>query len=343
MKRQSFLNQLRQLVAVFAAIVVGIIGTACCTPLWAQTGTQATATNYPNRPVKVIVPFAAGGGADIVARLVFQKLSARLGQSFVVENRGSAGGIIGTDSVAKASPDGYTLLLGQTGPNAINPALFSKMPYDPIKDFAPVIQLTSYAYVIALHPDVPVKTLQDMVTLAKAKPGFLTFGTAGIGSSAQLAAELFMRATKTSFTHVPYKGAGPALMDTMAGAVSFTFGDAASATPMVHTQRVRAVAVTGKRRSPLIPDVPTVAESGYPGFEAAAWHAVLAPAKTPPDIIKKLNSEIAAILAETEVKERLAKDGIETVGASPEDFSAYIKSEVEKWGKVVRDAGIKLE
>jgi tripartite-type tricarboxylate transporter receptor subunit TctC len=320
-----------------------IVGAILPAQLWAQASAQASAQNYPNRPVKVIVPFAAGGGADIVARLVFQKLSVRLGQSFVVENRGSAGGIIGTDAVAKSAPDGYTLLLGQTGPNAINPALFAKMPYDPIKDFAPVIQLTSYAYVIALHPDVPVKTLQDMVALAKAKPGYLTFGTAGIGSSAQLAAELFMRSTKISITHVPYKGAGPALMDTIAGAVSLTFGDAASATPMVHTHRVRAVAVTGKRRSPLIPDVPTVAESGYPGFEAAAWHAVLAPAKTPPDIIKKLNIELAAILSETEVRERLAKDGIETVGASPEEFGAYIKSEVEKWGKLVREAGIKLE
>jgi tripartite-type tricarboxylate transporter receptor subunit TctC len=304
---------------------------------------QAVGPAYPNKPVKVVVPFAAGGGADIVARLVFQKLSVRLGQPFLIENRGSAGGIIGTDSVAKAAPDGYTLLLGQTGPNAINPALFVKMPYDPIKDFAPVIQLTSYAYVIALHPAVPVKTLQEMVALAKAKPGSLTFGTAGTGSSAQLAAELFMRSTQISMTHVPYKGAGPALIDTIAGAVSLTFGDAASATPMVHNQRVRAVAVTGKRRSPLIPDVPTVAESGYPGFEAVAWHAVLAPAKTPQDIIKKLNLEIAAILSETEVKERLAKDGIETVGASPEDFAVYIKSEVEKWGKVVREAGIKLD
>lgn len=304
---------------------------------------QAHAQAYPSKPVRVVVPFAPGGGADIVARLVFQKLSLRLGQSFVIENRGSAGGIIGSDLVAKAAPDGYTLLLGQTGPNAINPALFAKMPYDPIKDFAPVIQLTSYAYVIALHPGVPVKTLPELLALAKAKPGALSFGTAGTGSSAQLAAELFMRSTQTTMTHIPYKGAGPALLDTVGGAVTMSFGDAAAATPLVNTNRVRAIAVTGKRRTPLLPDVPTVAESGYPGFEAAAWHAVLAPAKTPPDIIRKLNTELALVLSDPEVHDKLAKDGIDTVGASAEDFALYIKSEVEKWGKVVRDANIKLE
>lgn len=304
---------------------------------------QALAEVYPSKPVRLVVPFAPGGGADIVARLVFQKLSVRMGQPFIIENRGSAGGIIGTDMVAKATPDGYTLLLGQTGPNAINPALFAKIPYDPIKDFAPVIQLTSYPYVIALHPAVPVKTLQDLVTLAKAKPGTLSFGTAGTGSSAQLAAELFMRSTQISMTHIPYKGAGPALVDTMGGVVSLTFGDAASATPMVNSNRVRALAVTSKRRSPLLPEVPTVAESGYPGFEAVAWHAVLAPAKTPLEIIRKLNFELAAVLNESEVREKLAKDGIEIVGTSPEDFALYIKNEVEKWGKVVRDANIKLE
>jgi len=298
---------------------------------------------YPDRPVKVIVPFAAGGGADIVGRLVFQKLSTRLGQTFIIENRGSAGGIIGADLVAKAVPDGYTLLLGQTGPNAINPALFTKMPYDPIKDFSPVIQLTSYPYVIVLNPAVPAKNLQELIALAKAKPGSLSYGTAGTGSSGQLAAELFMQATNISMTHIPYKGAGPALVDTISGVVSLTFGDAASATPLVTVNSLRAVAVTGKHRSALLPQIPTVIESGYPSFEAVAWHAVLAPAKTPPEIIQKLNLEIAAVLSDPEIQKRLSKDGIEIIGTSSEDFSIYIKNEVAKWGKVVREANIKLE
>jgi len=312
------------------------------TGLFLMNSTMSLAA-YPDRPVKVVIPFAAGGGADIVGRLVFQKLSTRLGQSFVIENRGSAGGIIGADMVAKAAPDGYTLLLGQTGPNAINPALFSKMPYDSIKDFSPIIQLTSYPYVIVVNPNVPVKNLQELIALSKAKPGSLSFGTAGTGSSAQLAAELFMQATNITMTHIPYKGAGPALMDTMAGVVSLTFGDAASATPLVTSNSLRAIAVTSKRRSALLPQVPTVIESGYPGFEAVAWHAVLAPAKTPPEIIQKLNSEIAIVLSDPELQKRLSQDGIEIIGSSAEDFSIYIKNEVAKWAKVVRDANIKLD
>jgi tripartite-type tricarboxylate transporter receptor subunit TctC len=298
---------------------------------------------YPNRPVKVIVPFAAGGGADIVARAVFQKVSAQIGQPFVIENKGSAGGIMGSDTVAKAAPDGYTLLLGQTGPNAINPALFTKIPYDPIKDFAPIIQLTSYPYVLAVNPNLPEKNLAELVAYAKAHPGAITFSTAGNGSSAHLAAELFMKASKIQMTHVPYKGAGPALMDAIAGVVSMTFGDAGSTTPMVLDNRIRAITVTSKNRSPLLPGIPSIAESGYPGFDAVAWHGVLAPAKTPPEIIKKLNQEIAKALKDPEMRNRFSKDGLEIIGGSPEDFSIYIKAEVGKWGKVVRESNIKLD
>ena len=301
------------------------------------------ADDYPSRPVKVIVPFAAGGGADIVARAVFQKVSTQLGQPFIIENKGSAGGIIGSDSVAKAPPDGYTLLLGQTGPNAINPALFTKIPYDPIKDFSPIIQLTSYPYVLAVNLNLPEKNLVELVAFAKTHPGAITFSTAGNGSSAQLAAELFMKASKIQMTHVPYKGAGPALMDAVAGVVSMTFGDAGSSTPMVLDNRIRAIAVTSKNRSRLLPDVPSIAESGYPGFEAVAWHGILAPAKTPPAIIKKLNQEIAKALKNPEIRTRFSKDGLEIVGGSPEDFTIYIKAEVDKWGKVVRESNIKLD
>jgi len=305
--------------------------------------TSAQADNYPSRAVRVVVPFAAGGGADIVARLIFQKLSTQLGQPFIIDNKGSAGGMLGSDAVAKSLPDGYTLLLGQTGPNAINPSLFEKVTYDPIKDFAPIIQLTSYPYVIGVNLNYPAKTLQDITSAAKLNPGALSFSTAGNGSSAQLAAELFMKSSGVQLTHVPYKGAGPALMDAIAGVVTMTFGDAGSSTPMVLQGRIRAVAVTGKNRSKLLPDVPTVAESGYPGYEAVAWHGVLAPAKTPKDIIIKLNTEIAKILKDPEVQSKLTNDGLELVGGSPDDFSAYIKSEVNKWSKIVAERKIKVE
>jgi tripartite-type tricarboxylate transporter receptor subunit TctC len=302
-----------------------------------------SAQEYPNKPVKVIVPFAVGGGADIVARLVFQKLSIRLGQPFVIDNRGGAGGIAGADAVAKASPDGYTLLLGQTGPNAINPSLFPQVPYDPEKDFSPIIQLTSYPYLIALHNQIPVKNLQEFIQSAKNNPDKYSFSTAGKGSSAQIAAELFMRTTQIKMIHVPYKGAGPALIDAMAGVVSLTFGDAGSSTPMVQSNRIKGLAVTSKNRSKLLPNVPTVAESGYPGFEAVAWHAVLAPAKTSPAIINKLNSELNEILKDQEIREKLISNGLEIVGGSPREFSDYIHSEVQSYKKIIQEANIKID
>jgi len=303
----------------------------------------ACAQAYPSKPVRVIVAFAPGGGADIVARMISQHLSERLGQSFIVENRGGAGGIVGTDAVAKASPDGYTLLFGQQGPNAINPSLYAKLPYDAIRDFAPITQATLYPYVIALHPSVPAANFKELLALARARPGELSYATAGLGSSAQLAAELLMRQAGIKLNHIPYKGAGPALMDTVAGQVSMVFGDAASAAGQARAGKVRAVAVTGARRLPLLAEVPTVAEAGLAGYEAAAWHGWLAPAGTPPAIVKRLQTEIAAILKLPDVRERLARDGLEPVGSTPEQFAAYIRSEIEKWGKVVREAGIKLE
>ena len=311
--------------------------------LFLSQALYTSAQEYPNKPVKVIVPFAVGGGADIVARLVFQKLSIRLGQPFVIDNRGGAGGIAGADAVAKASPDGYTLLLGQTGPNAINPSLFPQVPYDPEKDFSPIIQLTSYPYLIALHNQIPVKNLQEFIQSAKNNPDKYSFSTAGKGSSAQIAAELFMRTTQIKMIHVPYKGAGPALIDAMAGVVSLTFGDAGSSTPMVQSNRIKGLAVTSKNRSKLLPNVPTVSESGYPGFEAVAWHAVLAPAKTSPAIINKLNSELNEILKDQEIREKLLSNGLEIVGGSPREFSDYIHSEIQSYKKIIQEANIKID
>lgn len=298
---------------------------------------------YPDRPVKVIVPFAAGGGADIVARLVFKGVSEQLGQAFIIDNRGGAGGIIGTDAVAKAEPDGYTLLLGQSGPNAINPSVYNKLPYDARKDFAPITQLTSYPYVIAVKKQLPAATLQELLELAKRQPGTLTLSTAGQGSSAHLAVELFARQADISLITVPYKGAGPALLDVVGGVVDMTFGDAASASKQAQAGNVKALAVTGARRSPLLPDVPTVAEAGVPHYEASAWHAVLAPRGTPQPVIQTLYTTIAKVLADPALKERLAQDGVETVGSTPEDFNRSLQAEIEKWRNVVADSNIKLE
>jgi len=302
-----------------------------------------SAQEYPNKPVRVIVPFAVGGGADIVARLVFQKLSLRLGQSFIIDNRGGAGGISGADAVAKSAPDGYTLLLGQTGPNAINPSLFPQVPYDPEKDFAPIIQLTSFSYVVGLNNQIPAKTLQEFIRLVKDNPDKYSFASAGMGSSGQITAEQFMRATGTKMVHIPYKGGGPALIDAMAGVVSLTFGDIASITPMVQSNRINGVAVTSKNRSKFLPNIPTVAESGYPGFEALAWQAVLAPAKTPPAIINKLNAELNEVLKDNEVREKLLSNGLEIVGGTPKEFGDYIRSEIQKYKKIIQEANIKID
>ena len=309
--------------------------------LAAAAGTAHAA--YPERPVRVVVAFAAGGGADIVARMVFQRVADKLGQPFVVENRGGAGGIIGTDVVAKAAPDGYTLLLGQSGPNAINPSVYKKLPYDARKDFTPITQLTSYGYVVAAKPALPVNTLQELLALAKKDPGSLSLSTAGTGSSAHLAVELFMRQAGVRFTHVPYKGAGPALMDAVTGVVDLTFGDAASASTQAKAGAVKALAVTGARRSPLLPDVPTVSEAGVPGYEASAWHAVLAPAGTPEDVVKSIHTAVVEVLAEPEVKARLERDGIEPVGSTPKEFAAFLDQEINKWQEVVQAANITLD
>jgi tripartite-type tricarboxylate transporter receptor subunit TctC len=318
-----------------AAIVMGIA--------FSLSGGAARADDvYPAKPVRVIVPFAPGGGADVIGRLVFAKVTQQLGKAFILDNRPSAGGLVGADAVAKAAPDGYTLLLGQTGPNAINPALFAKMPYDPIRGFDAVIQLTSYPYVIVVNPKTPVHTLKELIEQSKQKPGSFTFGTAGMGSSGQLAAEMLMRTVNIKMTHVPYKGAGPALTDTLAGVVSLTFGDVASSTQLVRSGQLRALAVTGTHRAPLLPDVPTVAELGYPGFDAEAWHGVYAPAHTPPAVVNKLNAALALALKDPQVVARLKADGIEAVGNSPAQFAAYTKEEIAKWGSIVREAGITL-
>lgn len=320
-----------------------VVGMLVALTLGLGGGVARAQQDYPSRPVTVVVPFAPGGGADVMARLVFSKVSERLGQSFVIENKPGAGGLVGADVVAKAQPDGYTLLLGQTGPNAINPALFEDLPYDPIKDFAPVIQLTAYPYVIIAHPSIDAKSFKEFVQQSKEKPGRYTYGTAGLGSSAQLAGEMLMRQAGIEIVHVPFKGAGPALLNTISHVVDITFGDMASAAPQVRAGKVRALAITGPERVPLLSEVPTVQELGYPDYDARAWHGVYAPANTPAPIILKLNQTMAEILTQPDIIKRLEADGIKTIGGSSEAFAEYTRKEVEKWGDIVRQANISLK
>ncbi len=256
----------------------------------------ARADDYPSHPIKLIVPYAPGGGADAVARIVAKRVSETIGQPMVIENRGGAGSIIGTEDVHKADPDGYTLLLGQSGPISINPAVYKELPYDPEKDFAPITMTTAYPYILVVNAKLPVKSLQDFVAMVKAKPGEFNYGTTGVGAANHLVTELFSSKAGLKMVHVPYRGTALAVADLLAGQVTMVFADPVSALPHMQAGTLRALAVTSKERSPVAPDVPTIAESGYPGFDAIAWHGILAPANTPPAIIAKLHDQIVAAL-----------------------------------------------
>src|SRR5262245_13450742 len=252
------------------------------------------ADDYPSRPIRVVVPYAAGGGADTVARIVTRRVGDAIGQTIVIENRGGAGAIIGTDMVAKAEPDGYTLLLGQSGPISINPAVYKDLRYDPVRDFAPVTMTTAYPYILAVNAKLPAKSLPEFVALAKSQPGAMNYGTTGIGAANHLVTELFNGKAGLKMTHIPYRGTALAVADLVGEQVTVVFGDPVSVLPHMQAGTLRALAVTSPQRSAVAPDVPTVAESGYPGFDAIAWHGILAPAKTPPSIVKKLNAEIVS-------------------------------------------------
>jgi tripartite-type tricarboxylate transporter receptor subunit TctC len=302
----------------------------------------ALADVYPDNPVRVVVAYAPGGGADIIARLISQKLSERLGQQFVIFNSSGAGGAIGAGVAAHAKPDGYTLLLGQTAEMAILPNLMSNLQYDPVKDFTPVAQVTAYPYVIAVNKDLPVHSLLELIAYARAHPGELNYGTPGIGSSAHLAIELFAHHVGIKLTHVPFRGSGPAIVAAISGVIQVIFGDAASTTPQVEAGQLRALAVTASQRSPKLPDVPTVAEAGVSGYEVAAWHGYFAPVGVKPEILEKLNHEINEILKNPAMRDRLAQEGIEAVGGTPDAFAAHLKEELTQWGRIAKEAGIKL-
>jgi tripartite-type tricarboxylate transporter receptor subunit TctC len=302
----------------------------------------AVAQAYPTKPVRMIVAVPPGGPADTLARLVGPRLSEALGQTVVIDNRPGANGIIAYETAARSTPDGYTFVAVAAGV-AINPSLYRKVPYDPIKDFAPITLGITVPNILVVHPSVKAGSVKELVALAKATPGKLTFASAGNGTSGHLALELFRLTTAIDVIHVPYKGGGPALADVMGGQVQALFSIALAATPQVKAGRLRALAISSANRSPVAPDLPTIAELGLPGFEVVGWFGWLAPAKTPPGIVDRLHTEIVKVLAMPEVKQRLLSQSTEPVGNSPAQFAAFIKSEHAKWGKVIRDANVRVD
>jgi len=302
----------------------------------------AKAADYPSRPIHLIVPYAAGGAADSIARIVAKRVGKSLGQTIVVENRGGGGSIVGTEFVNKADPDGYTLLLGQSGPISINPAVYKSLPYDPLKDFAPISLTTTYPYVMVVNPALGVKTLQQFVALAKSKPGALNYGTTGVGAANHLVTELFDSKAGIRMTHIPYRGTALAVSDLLAGQVQVVFADPISALQHVNSGALVALAVTSKDRSPVAPAVPTMSESGYPGFDAVGWHGILAPASTPRTIVARLNAEIREALKDPETRALLESQAMQIVGSSPEAFADFIRKDIAIWKEVADQAEIEV-
>lgn len=298
--------------------------------------------NYPARPVRIVVPNAPGSSPDIVARLIAQPLSQRLGQQVVAENRAGAGTMIGGELVAKSPPDGYTLLMG-VATLAINPATYKKVPYDASRDFAPITQVVSVPGVLAAHPSLPARSVKELIALARARPGDIAFASGGQGSYSHLSTELFASMAGIRMLHVPYKGSGPGVIDLLAGHVSVMTSNILSAIPHLRAGRLRALGITSAGRAASAPDVPTIAEAGLPGYESVQWSGLLAPAATPREIIARLHQETGAVLRSPEMKVRLATDGAERVAGSPEEFAAYIRAETIKWAKVAKAAGIRPE
>lgn len=302
-----------------------------------------TARNWPDRPIRLIAPFVPGGPTDIVARLIAQKMGENLKQTVVVDNRGGAGGSVGMQLAAAAPADGYTLVLGSSGNLAVNPALDPKLPYHPLKDFQPLTQTTSGPQILIVPNSLPVKTVQDLIALAKAKPGALNFASGGTGTTTHLGPELLKLAAGINIVHVPYKGTGQALTDVISGQVQMMMSSALPAIPHMKAGRVRALAVTSAKRAAVAPELPTMAESGLPGFETTSWHGMLLPGKTPQPIASRVHAELVKTLTQPDVKEKFAGLGMDTVANTPDEFVAYIRSESDKWSKVIRTIGLKPE
>jgi len=318
-------------------VLLGLPAMAAAAGAWVQTSL------YPVKPIRFVVPFPPGGPLDTVARALGQAMTMSWGQPVVVDNRPGAGGGIGADIVAKSTADGYTILMGAVSTHAINPTLYAKIPYDPLKDFVPVTQVANVPNVLVVHPSVPAHSVKELIALARAKPGTLNFASGSNGSAGHLAGELFKSMAGVDMVHIPYKGAAPAVTDLLAGQVSLMFDNLASASPLIKSGKLRALAVTTAKRTPFFPELPTISESGLAGFDISTWFGVFAPAGTPPDIVAKLNSELVRILKTPEMRERLAGLGAEPVGNTSEQFLAYIRSEIPKYAKVIRESGARVD
>lgn len=310
--------------------------------LLALSSATVAAQSYPARPIRLIVPFPPGGSTDLVARVVGQKMGESWGRQVVIDNRPGANGMIGSDIVAKATPDGYSLVLGTIGPMAINASLY-KMPYDILRDLAPITYTANIANVLVVHPGIAAKDVRGLVELARNRPGQLTFGSSGTGGAPHMAVELFKLLAKVNVTHVPYKGGGPAMADLVSGQISGSFASMPSAIGFIKSGKLRALGVSASKRSPALPDVPTVAEGGVTGFSVLDWQGLFTTAKTPPEIVNKLNTEAVRILALPDVVERLGAAGVEIQTATPKAWGDFVASEISKWGKVVKEAGVKAE
>jgi tripartite-type tricarboxylate transporter receptor subunit TctC len=309
---------------------------ACCScAVFAQA--------YPVKPIRFIVPFAPGGSTDIVARVLAQKMSESMGQQVLVDNRPGAGGAIGAEIVAKSPPDGYTMITAVTGIMAINQFLYRSLPYNPEKDFAPVTQVGSLPLILVVHPSIPAKTVKELIAFAKARPGQLNYGSSGVGSATHMTTELFKTMAGVDIVHIPYKGSGQVMGDIIGGQLALIFDQIVSSLPHVNAGKLRALAITSAKRFPTLPQLPTVAESGVPGYESISWAGVAVPAGTPKEIVARLNSEIVKIVRAPDIRERFLRDGIEPVGSTPEQFDAHIKSERAKWAKVVKDSGARAD
>jgi tripartite-type tricarboxylate transporter receptor subunit TctC len=311
--------------------------------LTAVTAAAQGAASYPNKPIKIIVPFPPGGATDILARAIGAELQKTFNQSVIVENKPGGGGNLGADAVAKSAPDGYTLVMGTVGTHAINMSLYSKMPYDAVKDFEPVVLVAGVPNLLVVHPSVAAKNVKELTALAKAMPGKLNVASSGNGTSIHMAAELYKVMAGVDILHVPYKGSSPAVTDLLGGQVQLMFDNMPSALPHAKAGKLRALAVTSMKRSAAFPDVPTMDEEGLKGFDATSWFGLLAPAGTPKDITAKLNKAAVAALATAEMKERLAANGADPVGNSPAEFAAFIKAENEKWAKIVKASGARVD
>lgn len=322
-----------RMLSLFAAGILGCL----------VTGPGAVAQSYPAKPIRVINPYTAGGGVDAILRPMTQKMTESLGKQMVVENRPGANGMIGLELAAKSPPDGYTLAAGTTSALTMNVAVYEKVPYDPVRDFAPISNFAESAFILSVHPSVPATSVKEFIALAKARPNQLTYASFGIGSIAHLGTELFSTLSGVKMVHVPYKGSVPAVTDLMAGHVMSSFDSMQSVMPQIRAKRLRALGIAAAKRSPAAPEIPTISEAGVPGFELASWYGLLAPANTPREIVARLHAEIVKALAAPEVRERFESFGTEPVGNTPEAFAAQIRSDIVKWRKVARAANIRAE